>query len=316
MKLAIKDNIDMKGVVTTAGSGYLATHAPPAKRDAACLAIARERLVQIVGKTNLSEFADAPSGINEYFGTPENPLSHWFKRIPGGSSCGSAVAVATGMADVAFGTDTAGSVRVPAACCGVVGLKTTRNLIPLRGVYSIAPTRLDTIGPLAKDIAHTAQGMDLLESGFVPKYEIAKERHANPRRIRVGRLYLQGTNPHIDAAIDDALAASGFQVIRVGDQFRDRWNQAKEDGDTIAAVGVWLRYQKYGSAPDISARTKNGILLGHLEYGSNYASALSRENALAESVGQRACAGGPDRAPHPSIDPSTHPLQRRHWHHR
>ena len=128
LRLAVKDNIDMKGVVTTAGSEYLADTSPPASRDAECMAIARERNVQIVGKTNLSEFAVSPSGLNDYFGTPRNPFKKWPKLIPGGSSSGSAVAVARGEADVAFGTDTAGSIRVPAACCGIVGLKTTFGL--------------------------------------------------------------------------------------------------------------------------------------------------------------------------------------------
>src|SRR5262249_42681431 len=125
LRLAVKDNIDMKGVVTTAGSElFRTTHKPPEK-DAPCLAIARRRGVQIVGKTNLTEFAVSPSGFNEYFGTPVNPVKKGL--IPGGSSSGNAVALADGMADVAFGTDTAGSIRVPAACCGIVGLKTTHG---------------------------------------------------------------------------------------------------------------------------------------------------------------------------------------------
>jgi amidase len=115
LKLAVKDNIDMKGVVTTAGSKRLARKRAPAEKDASCLAIARQRKVQFVGKANLSEFAVAPSGFNDYFGTPASPLSSSLELLPGGSSCGSAVAVASGMADVAFGTDTAGSIRVPAA---------------------------------------------------------------------------------------------------------------------------------------------------------------------------------------------------------
>ena len=132
LKLAIKDNIDMKGVATTAGSKRLArgnfitfytSRAKPAEKDAPCLAIARQRNVQIVGKVNLSEFAVAPSGFNEYFGTPASPLSSSRDLLPGGSSCGSAVAVASGMADVSFATDTAGSIRVPAAWCGVVESK-------------------------------------------------------------------------------------------------------------------------------------------------------------------------------------------------
>ena len=133
----MKDNIDMKGVVTSAGSEYILEHNPPAARDADCLAIARTRNVRIVGKTNLSEFAVAPSGLNDYFRTPKNPLSNRRKLIPGGSSSGSAVAVANGSADVAFGTDTAGSVRVPAACCGVVGLKTTFGLISTKGLFPV-----------------------------------------------------------------------------------------------------------------------------------------------------------------------------------
>src|ERR1700736_6851432 len=108
LSLAVKDNIDMKGVVTTAGSEYIAKTSPPATSDAECLAIARQRKVEIVGKTNLSEFAVSPSGLNEYFGTPKNRMSRRRRLIPGGSSSGSAVAVQSGMADVAFGTDTAG----------------------------------------------------------------------------------------------------------------------------------------------------------------------------------------------------------------
>ena len=279
LKLAIKDNIDMKGVVTTVGSEFLAKHAPRAKKDAACLAIARERHVPIVGKTNMPEFAVAPSGINEYFGTPESPLSRGWKRIAGGSSSGSAVAVANHEADISFGTDTAGSIRVPACCCGVVGLKTTRGLVSLQGVYPIEPQILDTVGPLARDIAGTAEGMDLLETGFASRYAAAQAEMPSAHRIRVGRLMLKGTNPNIDAAVDAALTKTGFQVIRLSDRFRDQWDQAKKDGDTIAAVGIWLNYQKYGHDGDISGRTKNAILLGRLDYGDHYRQALSRQRA-------------------------------------
>src|SRR5437868_2774821 len=99
LRLAVKDLIDMKGVVTTAGSEYVAKTSQPAPRDAQCLQIARERNVQIVGKTNLSEFAVAPSGLNEYYGNPKNPFSKWWRFIPGGSSSGSAVAAADGPVD-------------------------------------------------------------------------------------------------------------------------------------------------------------------------------------------------------------------------
>src|ERR1700738_1337219 len=99
LRLAVKDNIDLKGVVTSAGSEYVFRTSPPASRDADCLAFARKRNVRIVGKTNLSEFAVSPSGLNDYFGTPRNPFNKWRKFVPGGSSSGSAVAIADGSAD-------------------------------------------------------------------------------------------------------------------------------------------------------------------------------------------------------------------------
>ncbi|HEY2627332.1 MAG TPA: amidase, partial [Candidatus Udaeobacter sp.] len=243
LRLAVKDLIDMKGVVTTAGSEFLAKHASAAKRDAKCLAIARERGVQFVGKTNLSELAVAVSGMNAYYGTPRNPLDRG--RIPGGSSSGSAVAVANDEADVAFGTDTAGSIRVPAACCGVVGLKTTFGLVPIDGVYPIAPNRLDTVGPLAKDIAGTVQGMDLLQPGFSGRYRQAVAAKPSANGLRIGRVYVEATNPNVDRAVDDALAATGFKVVNLGSEFTKKWIQAQKDAATVAAVGAWLYDQKF-----------------------------------------------------------------------
>ena len=96
-----------------------------------------------------------------------------------------AVALANGMADVAFGTDTAGSIRVPAACCGVVGLKTTFGLVPIEGVYPIEPNRLDTVGPMAKDIAHTVQAMELLQTGFSGRRMRLRRPQSLPREAFV-----------------------------------------------------------------------------------------------------------------------------------
>ncbi len=276
LRLAIKDLIDVKGVKTTAGSEYLAKYGQPAQADAACLAIARERNVVIVGKTNLSEFAVAPSGFNQYYGIPKNRLSRKVKLIPGGSSSGSAVAVQSGLADVAFGTDTAGSVRVPAACCGMVGLKTTFGLVPLQGIVPVEPKYLDTVGPIARDIDHVVQGMDLLEKGFSEQYEKAVLRKPQGRQIRIGRLYLAGTDPRVDRAIDDALAAAQFQVIRLSDSFSKAWEQAKRDGNTLAAAGAWLSDGKYFGKPGVSAKTEAIIALGEYEYSTNYRAALKR----------------------------------------
>lgn len=277
LRLAVKDNIDMRGVVTTAGSELFAkTHAPAAK-DAPCLAIARQRNVQIVGKTNMTEFAVAPSGLNEFFGTPRNPFNTWRKLIPGGSSAGSAVAVANGMADVAFGTDTAGSIRVPAACCGVVGLKTTHGLVSVEGVHPIEARHLDTVGPIGRDIAHTVQGMDLLQAGFASRYAAAVSARPSAKGIRIGRLKLKGTDPRIDQALDDALAKAGFQVVPLGDGFREKWEKAKEDGNAIAASGAWLSDRQYRYAPGVTARTKSAILAGRIMHRTSYAKAVARQ---------------------------------------
>jgi Asp-tRNA(Asn)/Glu-tRNA(Gln) amidotransferase A subunit family amidase len=277
LRLGVKDLIDMKGVVTTAGSQFLLKHSQPAKRDAQCLEIARQRGVQFVGKTNLSELAVSVSGMNAYFGNPRNPLRD--SLIPGGSSSGSAVAVANDEADVAFGTDTAGSIRIPAANCGVVGLKTTFGLVPLKGVYPIAPTRLDTIGPMAKDIPRTVQGMDLLEDGFMSRYRQAVAAKPSAKDIRVGRLYIEGTRPAVDRAVDDALAATGFQVVKLSQEFTQKWNQAQKDAATVAAVGAWLYDLKFQNESEVTIRTKAVVALGGLEYKTAYPAAVKAQPA-------------------------------------
>jgi amidase len=284
LKLAVKDNIDMEGVVTTAGSEHFAKTRPPAKRDAPCLALARQRNVHIVGKANMTEFAVSPSGLNDYFGTPRNPFNFMRGLIPGGSSCGSAVAVASGLADVAFGTDTAGSIRVPAACCGIVGLKTTHGLVSLEGVYPIEPDHLDTVGPMGKDIFRTAQGMDLLQSGFASKYAAAQAAKPFGNDIRVGRLYLKGTEPKIDAAIDEALAKAGFQVVPLDGVFRAKWEQAKRDGNAVAAAGAWISGKRLGQADGVTARTRDVLFIGSITYGLTYRAALARRKEWQETL--------------------------------
>ena len=263
LRLAVKDLIDMKGVVTTAGSEFLAKHSPPAKGDAKCLAIARQSGVQFVGKTNTSELAVAVSGVNAYYGTPRNPLDRG--RIPGGSSSGSAVAVANNEADVAFGTDTAGSIRVPAACCGVVGLKTTFGLVPLDGVYPVAPNQLDTIGPLARDVASAVRGMDLLQPGFSGRYRQAMAAKPSAKGLRIGRIYIEGTNPRVDHAVDDALATTGFTVVNLSQEFTDKWIQAQKDAATVAGVGAWSYDRKFQNESQVTLRTKAVLAVGGMQ---------------------------------------------------
>jgi amidase len=281
LRLAVKDNIDVKGVITTVGSELFSVTHKPAKEDAACLAIARRRNVQIVGKTNMSEFAASPSGMNEYFGTAENPLKR--RLIPGGSSSGNAVALASGMADVAFGTDSAGSIRVPAACCGIVGLKTTDGLVPTKGVYPVEK-HLDTVGPMGKDIAHTVEGMELLQEGFGARYAAAKAAEPTAQSIRVGRLKLKGTDPKIDQAIDDALAKTGFQVVELDENLSEKFEQAKGDGNIIASAGVWMSAGKFQLA--VTARTQSVIRLGQITDATTYGGALARRGAWKRTLGK------------------------------
>lgn len=161
--LAVKDLIDVVGVPTTAGSKAVALGAGPASADAPLMRGARQADARIVGKANLYELAFGASGVNPHFGTPVNPLDP--TKIPGGSSSGSAVAVANGVAEIAYGSDSGGSIRVPAAFCGIAGLKTTLGRIPVEGVYPLAPS-LDTVGPMANDVDGLIVGMQLLEPGF------------------------------------------------------------------------------------------------------------------------------------------------------
>jgi Asp-tRNA(Asn)/Glu-tRNA(Gln) amidotransferase A subunit family amidase len=244
------------------------------------LAIARKRGVDFVGKTNLTELAVSVSGINTYFGTPHNPLNHRRRLIPGGSSSGSAVAVADDEADVAFGTDTAGSIRVPAACCGVYGLKTTFGLVSLDGVYPIAPTTLDTVGPMAKDLPRLVIGMDLLHEGFAEQYRRVVADHPTAKALRVGRLYLHGTDPKVDAAIDSALQKAGFEIVPLPDAFRDAWVQAQRDALTVATSSAWVHDQSFAGQPGVRPRADATVFLGLLNFrfGADK-DALQREHA-------------------------------------
>jgi Asp-tRNA(Asn)/Glu-tRNA(Gln) amidotransferase A subunit family amidase len=272
IRLAVKDVIDMKGKVTTAGSQYLAKNSPPARQDAALLRRARRPDVAIVGKTNLTEFALGATGANEFYGTPINPFDR--HRIPGGSSSGSAVAVANEEADVAFGSDSAGSVRIPAACCGILGLKTTFGLIPLKGVFPLSPKYLDTIGPMATDVRNLGKGMELLDAGFSTRYETAKSGQPSAKQITIGRLYVPGTDSKIEQAIDDVLRSCRFRVVRLGDDFRDQWGQAQSNGITIAITDGWLSDRRYLGKPGVAATTQATILLGEFQNDTAYKSAL------------------------------------------
>jgi amidase len=223
-RLAVKDLIDVKGVPTTAGSKAVADAAQPATADAPCMAGARAAGARLVGKANLHELAFGATGVNPWSGTPVNPLDP--SLVPGGSSSGSAVAVATDEADVAYGSDTGGSVRIPSACCGTTGLKTTHGRISIEGVWPLAPS-LDTVGPMARDVARVAFGMQLLEPGFTVA--------STPPSV-IGRFRLTKTDPAIDAAVDRALALSELEVVDVE---LPGWEMAFLNNGVILIAEAW-----------------------------------------------------------------------------
>jgi amidase len=253
VRLAVKDLIDMEGEPTTAGCRAVADRAVPATRDAACLAGARAAGARIVGRTNLHELALGVTGVNQWYGTPVNPLDP--DLVPGGSSSGSAVAVATGEADVAYGSDTGGSVRIPAACCGTAGLKTTWGRIPLEGVWPLAPS-FDTIGPMARTVGGLVSGMQLLEPGFT----VAEARSAD---LSVGRLAIEA-DPLITSALDRALGLVGWDCR---DLLVPGWDDATMQAGLLLVVEAW------GSDASLVAEDPAGIsddVRGRLELGSAF----------------------------------------------
>ena len=145
-----KDLFDIAAQVTTAGSAVL-VNAPPAGVDAAAVARLLAAGAQLVGRTNMVEFAFSGVGTNPHYGTPINPADPAVDRIPGGSSSGAAVSVATGAAHIGLGSDTGGSIRIPAALCGIVGFKSTARLVPTAGALPLSST-LDTVCALTRSV--------------------------------------------------------------------------------------------------------------------------------------------------------------------
>lgn len=256
LRVAVKDLVDLTGTITTAGCRAVERRAAPAARDAPLLAGIRAAEARgaatIVGKANLHELAFGADGVNPAYGTPVNPLDA--RCAPGGSSSGSAVAVASGLADVAIGSDTGGSIRIPAACCGVVGLKTTHGRIPLEGTWPLAPS-LDTFGPLAASVTGVVAGMELLEPGFASRVT------ATPEPRVIGRLRVPGTplDPAVDAAVDLALRATGLEIVDVTLQ---SWSLAADAALVLLLAEAWQALQHLVDDPDVTppvaARIRQG----------------------------------------------------------
>ncbi|CAN5451338.1 amidase [soil metagenome] len=161
--ISIKDLFDVAGEPTRAGSRILAD-APPAHADATVVTRLRQAGAVIVGKTNMVEFAFSGVGLNPHYGTPRNPADR--ACVPGGSTSGGGVAVADGLCEIAIGTDTGGSTRIPAALCGVVGFKPSQSRVPRDGVFPLSRA-LDSIGPIARSVAACALA-DAVMAGEAP----------------------------------------------------------------------------------------------------------------------------------------------------
>jgi len=202
--LAIKDLIDVRGMRTTAASRVLEGE-PAATDDAECVRRLRTAGAIIVGKTNLHEFAYGGSGAVSAFGAARNPLDR--ARVCGGSSSGSAAAVAAGMCFGALGTDTAGSVRLPAACCGVVGFKPTWGAVSVAGVIPLAWS-YDHVGPLARTVEDAGVLFAVL-AGEAPQWTHGIAAQGGELRCGVARKYFcQEMAPEVEAGFERALDAA------------------------------------------------------------------------------------------------------------
>jgi aspartyl-tRNA(Asn)/glutamyl-tRNA(Gln) amidotransferase subunit A len=212
--ISVKDLFDIRGLPTTAGSAVLAD-APAAAEDAVVVDRLRTAGAVIIGRTNMTEFAFSGLGLNPHYGTPANPFERRSRRIPGGSSSGAAVSICDEMAVAAIGTDTGGSVRIPAAFCGLSGFKPTQARIPLTGVLPLSKS-LDSVGPLGRSV-NCCRILDSVLSG----QRCEPARPANLRGLRIAipttRVF-DDVDAYVAHAFDAAIvtiADAGAQISRL-----------------------------------------------------------------------------------------------------
>ncbi|HXR86728.1 MAG TPA: amidase [Stellaceae bacterium] len=245
LPVSIKDLFDIVGERTLAGS-KARDEAPVAARDAAVVARLKAAGAVIVGRTNMTEFAFSGIGINPHYGTPGNPWDR--KRIPGGSSSGAAVSAADEQCVVAIGSDTGGSVRIPAALCGLVGFKPTQNRVPLDGAFPLSTT-LDSIGPLANSVACCAI-TDAIMAGKAPI--VPASLGAAGLRLGIPR------NTYLFDDLDAEVAA-GFEracavLSRAGAQLFDQPLPELAEYATINAKGGFSPPEAYNLHRELLAR--------------------------------------------------------------
>jgi aspartyl-tRNA(Asn)/glutamyl-tRNA(Gln) amidotransferase subunit A len=278
---AVKDLYDVKGVATTAGTRLLAGNV--AAQD--CTAVRRLAAagMVLVGKTHTVQFAFSGIGINHDHGTPHNPWSPT-PMAPGGSSSGSGVAVGAGLLPVALGSDTGGSVRIPAALCGTVGLKTTVGRISRSGVYPLSWT-LDTVGPLARSVEDAAlvyqalQGADPSDETTlgVPTHDPLPSLRAGVKGLRLAfgeTLFFDDVDPEITTAVRETgrvLRALGASVDRlavpeVAEAMTEQRRAAMIAAEALAVNGRFIDEQFDALDPVVAHRMKTGRSLSATDY--------------------------------------------------
>ena len=266
--VSIKNLCNVAGETTLAGSRAL-DDAPPAPSDAPVVARLRAAGAVIVGSTNMSEFAFSGVGYNPHYGTPGNPADR--TRVPGGSSSGAAVSVGDRMAVAALGTDTGGSVRIPAAVCGIVGFKPTARRVPIDGVVPLS-TSLDSIGPLANSVECCAivDGVFAAEPVAVPEpMPLAGLRLAVPRHFVMDELDAVVARAFERAL--QALAAKGVRVEHIDLRQLDELPAINARGGFAAAEAyAWHRelIARRGNVYDplVAPRIRRGMEMSAADY--------------------------------------------------
>jgi aspartyl-tRNA(Asn)/glutamyl-tRNA(Gln) amidotransferase subunit A len=268
--IALKDLFDIEGEPTPAGSAVLAD-APEAKENAPVVARMLAAGFIPVGRANMTEFAFSGLGINPHYGTPSSPWDRASRRIPGGSSSGTAVAVADGMAAAGLGTDTGGSCRIPAAFCGIVGYKPTARRIPITGVLPLAPS-LDSVGPLAPSVACCA-AIDAILAGETP----SAPTHARLNGLRLAvpeNLVLDGMDYTVAAAFDTALSTLSAAGARIDKarfaEFAELPSANAKGGFAASEAYAWHRHllatRGSGYDPRIRVRIAKGEHMSAADY--------------------------------------------------
>ena len=261
LPVSLKDLYDVAGDVTRAGSKLLAG-APPAKQDAAAVARLRAAGAVFVGRTNMVEFAFGTTGLNPHYGTPRNPWDRKTGRVPGGSSSGAAVAQADGMCVMALGSDTRGSIRQPAALCGVVGWKPTQRRVPLDGAFPLSYT-LDTVGPLANTVACCA-AYDAVLAGEAPARLAALSGKGLRLLVPRGSL-LEDLDAEVGRAFDAALkrlSAAGAVITDMAVPAFDRQAEYFKNGGFVGAEAYAIHRRWQERLGEYDPRIAKRVLFG------------------------------------------------------